>query len=181
MPRFVGSIYYFKKNNIARQIFEKAAELKNIYDELGFVRLRNKENEEPLFAVAMALNNENLIPNTGVIKADAMFYDRIKSNVIYGISKLSDPLLKVSGQEIIPSIALPAIIHYNAHFSELWVYKADVLRLHRQHYNIKLLNIFIYMRFDLVHNITNTTKKILRPFYHSIFGFRKVKKSDRID
>ena len=93
MPKFVGCIYYFKKNKIVEEIFRKAIEFKNDYDGLGFVRLNGKENEEPLLSVAMALNGESAIPNDGTIKADMMYYGKLSSNILSGYARLTEPVI----------------------------------------------------------------------------------------
>jgi hypothetical protein len=181
LPKFVGSIYYFKKNDKVYQIFNKAEELKHQYDNLGFLRLRNKENEEPLFALAMSLKNEFPIKNNGKIKADAMFYKKIRSNIATGYTILTCPLYEEAKQEVIPNLATPAIIHFNDKFTESAVYKADALRLSHPGHSRILLEIFILVRYFLPDRSINFIKNLIRPVYHFIFGVRKIKKSKRID
>lgn len=178
MPKFVGSLYYFKKNTIAEKIFENARELKNNYDGLGFVRLRNKENEEPLFAVAMAIAGQSLQPNNKDIKTDLMYYQRIRSNVLKGRVSADGALKEMTGGEQIPDIATPAILHFNGPYSDSYVYKSEVYRLHNSH--LKALETRIYLGFYLPHVVDKALKDIFRPLYRSIWGYRPVRNSNRI-
>lgn len=180
MPKFVGSVYYYKKNEVVNKIFDTAIKLRDQYDQLNFVRLRNAENEEPLLAVAMALNNETVLANDGSIKADAMFYRHITCNVSTGLTKLTKPLQEIAQNEIIPPISTPAIIHFNASFSESFVYKSDIFRLNHPHYHSLVINSIIFLKFKAADYIQSAFKKIFRPVYHLIFGFRKIKKGHRV-
>jgi len=54
LPSFYGELYYFRRGDGARKIFEHARELAARYDALGFQRLRGRVNEEAPMAVALA-------------------------------------------------------------------------------------------------------------------------------
>jgi hypothetical protein len=178
MPKFVGSVYYFKKDDKAQHIFETASELKNRYDELGFVRLRDKENEEPLFAVAMQLENESLINNPGAIKADLMYYKSIVSDVLAGKAFVSKPILEITGGEKIPDDGFPAILHFNGSYSESYHYKIEAFRLNHQ--NLIALNLAAFIKIKLPYIIKAGLKNSFRPVYHFLLGYRKIEKSKRI-
>jgi hypothetical protein len=180
MPKFVGSIYYFKNNAQSQRVFENALQLKKKYDELGFVRLRDKENEEPLFAVAMQMAGEKLLLNTGNIKADLMYYKKVSSNILKGQAQVSDPITTITGGEAIPDNAMPAILHFNASFSEGNLYKSEAIRLKYSHLNIPMLNTCIFIFVNIPYVTVTTAKNYLRPLYHAIWGYRKIKTSNRI-
>ncbi len=177
MPKFVGSVYYFKKNNTAKKIFETARELKARYDELGFVRLRNKENEEPLFAVAMGMAGENLQSNDMGVKTDLMYYKYIKSNVLKGYAEAYEPLNALTGGEQIPNVATPVILHFNGPFSDSVVYKREVYRLNNQ--STMLVNLKAYTLFNLPHLLKTVFKTLFRPLYHYLWGYRPIAQSNR--
>ena len=179
MPKFVGCIYYFKNNSIAKSIFQKASELKNEYDALGFVRLAGKENEEPLIAVAMAINNEELLANDGTIKADMMYYEKVNSNVLRGYAFAKDPILEITGCETIPKEAHPAVLHFNAVFSDHFHYQKEVFRLDHASYNNNLLSFLVWSLFNTPHNSKLFIKGTLRPLYRYFWGYRDVKKGNR--
>ncbi|WP_199120909.1 hypothetical protein [Pedobacter sp. ASV28] len=181
LPVFVGSVYYFKQGQIAANIFKKATQLKSDYDHYGFIRLRGKENEEPLIAVAMSLYGETTLQNTS-IKADAMFYKRINSNVIRG----KNDLLAIQNNFNIKdtyaneSVRNIPIIHFNASFSDGWNYKLEQFRLKNIHLPQNLVDIAGQMGIKYPAILKIWTKEILRPIYRSIFGFRKVSTSKRL-
>lgn len=179
MPKFVGCIYYFKNNPIAQSVFQKASEFKNDYDALGFVRLAGKENEEPLLAVAMALNNETLVPNDGTIKCDLMYYKKVRSNVLRGYTFATAPVLEITGGEAIPSEANPAILHFNDAFTDHYQYKAEVFRLDHAAYNRTVLEFLVRILFTIPNTSKLAAKNILRPLYHYIWGYRDVRKNKR--
>jgi hypothetical protein len=129
----------------------------------------------------MSLKNEFPIKNNGKIKADAMFYKKIRSNIATGYTILTCPLYEEAKQEVIPNLATPAIIHFNDKFTESAVYKADALRLSHPGHSRILLEIFILVRYFLPDRSINFIKNLIRPVYHFIFGVRKIKKSKRID
>ena len=180
MPKFVGSVYYFKNDLKAERIFKAAEELKNSYDELGFIRLRDKENEEPLFAVALGIAGEALLPNNGTVKADLMYYKKIVCNVLSGKAMVSRPILEIAGGEMIPDKAFPAILHFNGSFSEGYDYKSESFRLRYNTYNIYLLNALSFINFKVSYTIKRGIKNCFRMAYRFIWGYRKIEKSNRV-
>jgi len=178
MPKFVGSVYFFKKDTKAGHIFEVASELKNRYDELGFVRLRDKENEEPLFAVSLKMENEDLITNDGTIKADLMYYKNVVSNVVTGKAFVSEPIIKITGGEKIQENCSPAILHFNGPYSESYHYKMEDFRL--SHNNLLALNFAAFIKIKLPHIITTSFKNLFRPVYRRFLGYRSIEQSKRM-
>jgi hypothetical protein len=175
LPKFVGAIYYIK-------IFQFARKLKPDYDKIGLIRLRKKENEEPLMAIAMAKYLQKSIDDDGSIKADRMFYMHLKSNVINPNAYLwNTSYLPVPDYCTLYS-SIPKIIHFNASFTENYEYRAEVTRLYLQ-YNViemKFLNNLIAKVFILIPGIIKQNLiNYLRPFYHSLFGIRKIKQTTR--
>ena len=174
MPKFVGCIYYFKKNQIAESIFNKAITLKGEYDKVGFVRLNNKENEEPLISVAMAINGETPIPNDGSIKADMMYYKKITSNVITGKAILTNANYNKTNGEDIPAKCYPAIVHFNGLYTYEYCYEIEVYRLNHLNQHRLLLQIISWTMLTLPHKIKINMKSIFRPAYRLLFGYRKI-------
>ena len=156
-----------------------ALNLKESYDNLGFVRLRNKENEEPLFAVAMALCNEKLSNHDGTIKADAMYYEDIRTNVLTGKREVSRANYKIAGGEQIPSKGKPAILHFNNYYTRSYIYLKDVSRLNLKK-NGFFIEIVFFFYFDLISHIKKFLKKIFRPVYRVFIGKRTISVSHRL-
>lgn len=179
LPWFVGSVYFFKNSAITKQVIAKARELKNQYDELGFVRLRGKENEEPLLAVAMSIYDQHTIADDGLIKSDLMFYDEFSSNIITGKAILTNNSpSKTNGKEL--SVVSPMIVHFNDSFSETVEYLAEEYRLKHLQQNRYLTAIYILFKLKAKSRIIKMTKDILRPLFHKIVGPMKVKKNKRV-
>lgn len=179
LPWFVGSVYFFKNSAITKKIIARAKELKKQYDELGFVRLRDKENEEPLLAVAMATYNQYPIADDGLIKADRMFYDELRSNIVTGKAILiNNNPSTINGRE--KKLVNPLIVHFNDSFSEREEYLAEEYRLKHLQQNTFLTAFYIAIKFKTKPQIVKVTKDILRPIFHKVVGPMKVKKNKRV-
>lgn len=178
MPKFVGSVYYFRKNMAAKKIFDNARQLQERYDEYGFVRLRGKENEEPLFAVAMGINGAKAISNSGEIKADLMYYKKVDCNVLKGFTQVNASISTITGGELIPAKSQPAILHFNGSFSDNYRYNCESYRLHHQQNKLMVSLVCTYIKSSAV--MGEIIRNILRPAYRFIVGYRPVSKSSRI-
>jgi hypothetical protein len=179
LPVFVGSVYFFKKNEITKKLFEQAFSFKEKYDELGFIRLRGKENEEPLLALAMALNGE--LPYSGDlnIKADAMFYSAIDANVIKGTNsfQLLDKHKAFIYNNSNSSNAY--IVHYNASYSDGWLYQLEQVRLKNiENYSL-VKSISAIIKYEYYGKLSLFIKNTFRPTFRLIFGKRKIKPTVR--
>jgi len=181
MPKFVGCLYYFKNNEVAKSIFNKASELKKEYDNLGFLRLMGKENEEPLLAVSMAIHKETLVPNNGEVKVDMMYYEKVRSNVLNGYVKATGPITEITGCEHIPDEASPAILHFNDVFADEYLYQSDLYRLDHAGYKGPMLESMVWLRYTAPEQFKRSVKSVLRPAYRYFLGHRKVRVSKRLD
>ncbi len=180
LPVFVGSVYFFKKNPIAHAIFEKALELKTQYDEFGFVRLRGKENEEPLFALSMALYGEKVYSGNLVIKCDAMFYRSIRSNVLKGTCNLNGVEADYAGIYKNSSTDETFIIHFNADYADSWIYKMEAYRLKHQDRYSFWKRLYATTFIEGAGKAKILFKQFFRPLFHWVFGFRKIKETKRV-
>lgn len=188
-PVFCGSIYYFNHENaeLTSQFFSYAQQLKLRYENLGLIKLRNTENEEPIFALSMSKFQFKPIKDTGKLKADRMFYHHNEKNILTGKAHLFN-----SGISPIPvysklNEAFPLIIHYNARYTDFHEYKSDVKRLelvmlknHSINYADFYVKLFIEWPGIIKLKIKYLIKGTFRPVYRRIFGIRKVEKSLRV-
>lgn len=187
VPRFCGGIYYFKKGEIGREVFEKARQLERRYDELGLVRLRGAPNEEPLIGLAMSLAGQHPIPEDGTIKAEPMYFsERAELDVFSGKARLfnrkGQPKLYPSWK--IPDEVFPAVVHFNCAYAEQPPYTTEAMRLRKVRQNgwsLWLATAYAYFMCLLPYTIREKTKNVLRPFYRSLFGYRAVRPSKRIN
>lgn len=183
MPRFVGGVYYLEKGETSTQVFSKARDLLSQYDDIGLIRLRGVENEEPLVALAMSASGEKAIPEDGSIKADRMFFHMIDTNILSGKARLWNKG-KNENQRYYPiASSNPVIVHFNASFAEGFEYQSEVIRLILSfRYNIPhvLANMVAFGTTTLPGLLKSNVKNVLRPLYHFLFGHRKIKSSKRL-
>lgn len=182
MPRFVGGVYYLEKGEVCKGVFDKARELLPSYDKLGLIRLRGKENEEPLVALGMAHLSQETIPEDGRIKADRMFYSYLTTNVLSGKAKLWNKEEFPKGAYFQISKSTPVIVHFNDSYSEEYEYLAETHRLYLcAKLPSKLLaNLSAHLYHIMPGKFKGMVKGILRPLYHTFFGYRNIKVSKRI-
>lgn len=185
IPKFNGGIYYLEKGEKATQVYQRAREIEQQYDEIGFKRLRNRPNDEVIMALAMAQLNEEPLIDDGTIMSDPLccqapyYLDVIKGSAFMENppppNKLHQdwyPFQKVS----------PKIVHFLGYYTEHYPYKKEVFRLRKKLKNkLTFLNeakaLFAIEKYS---QLKTTVKTTLRPIYHVLFGTRKVKQSNRI-
>jgi hypothetical protein len=176
VPVFVGAVYYIEDGETAQKIFETARQVKQNYDESGFVRLRGLPNEEPLLSVGMALHDQAPVSDDGTIKADAMHFEtEMRIDVLEGTSYFRGASDKVTAWGV--TEARPTIAHFNDAYAEKMPYIRE---------QQKLENIFadgFSRRWASVHSVLTqsipfwtreTTKDLLRPGYRALFGTREI-------
>lgn len=185
LPRFVGALYYIEKNDISNRVFTKARELEEKYDDIGLIRLRGHKNEEPLIAIAMALNGQKALTDDGNIKADRMSYDyRMKADVFQGIAKLWN---HCKNPQDFPTWvhlpeAHPIIVHFNAHYTECEPYTSESIELQLVMVNkcpIWAARCYTFIICSLPETIIRLSKETLRSLFRKFFGIRKITPSLR--
>lgn len=174
VPVFVGAVYYLERGETASRVFETARKIEQEYDKGGFIRLRGVPNEEPLISVGMAKEGCEPVPDDGGIKVDAMFWKKAEMSLLRGESKVTFPERRQ---------ACPALLHFNCSFSEKPPYTNGVLSL-------KLASLYRWPRLPaeiagtlvclLPFLLRQMLLDIFRPLYRRIFGFRQIKKSQRM-
>jgi hypothetical protein len=182
-PLLCGSVYYFEKGEMANNIFDYARSLLKSYHDIGLISLRNKENEEPLIAISMAKFNQLPVNDTGLIKADKMFYEFLDTNVIEGKARLwNTDRIPIPEYSKLKS-ASPLIVHFNAYYAEMFEYKAEVIRLKQVflgNKSIAFANLYAAILSIAPGKSIKAFKNLLRPFYRSIFGYRNAKSLKRM-
>lgn len=182
MPRFVGGVYYLEPSEVTQKVFEYARHLKPRYDELGLIRLRGKENEEPLIALGMAKYEFNAIPEDGSIKADRMFFRYIKSNVLAGKAHFWNNKDYPHKAYFKIDFSFPVIGHFNNTFSENYEYASEERRLYlnEKGWNYFFIESYVWLFILAPGKLKERVKNIFRPFFHAIFSPRKLKQSKRL-
>lgn len=115
-----GGTYYFKKNDTAKKVFDKAKELLTRYNEIGFAKLRGGYNEEGLMAVAMATYGELPYDDKGTGMRTPMGQSgQFRMDVLKGYCSFIKHGTLVS----------PAIMHFGGDCMETFFYRREVRKL----------------------------------------------------
>jgi len=182
-PLLCGSVYYFEKGEPAAEIFAHARSLLKSYEKIGLVPLRGKENEEPLIAISMAKFNQQPVNDTGMIKADRMFYEYLKANVIKGKARLwNSKNIPVPEYSKLMQ-ASPLIVHFNAGYAESFEYESEVIRLKKvllENHSIVIANLFAFVISIFPGKTSTMLKNVFRPIYRAFFGYQKIQLSKRL-
>jgi len=185
IPKFNGGIYYLEKGEIAGRVYDTARSLEKKYDEIGFVRLRNRPNDEVVMALAMELNQQQPIRDDGSILAEFVnFQSGIKSDLMNGVAELyNHPNHPNYRENWHLTTARPAIVHFLGHHNQVLPYIKEVKQLQylvSNKWPRGMARTFAAAQVSIPFLAKSFFKKIFRPLYHSIFGTRKVKVSERI-
>jgi hypothetical protein len=120
IPLFNGGTYYFKNKDIATKIYDQARQLKENYDEMGFKKFRGSINEEPLVAVAMAINNIEAVDDKGFgMRTPIGLNGALKIDVLNKKCEFDKDGLYVK----------PAIMHFAGAYANAFHYKREVRKL----------------------------------------------------
>jgi hypothetical protein len=182
VPVFVGCVYYFKKDEAAKAVFETARDLVDRYDDLGYVRLRDLPNEEPLLSTGMALEGQKPIADDGSLKADAMNFDEeIQVDVFEGRSRFRGDGTKQTSWGV--TTARPIIAHFNDTYAEKPPYTRErekLERVYKDGWSPKRASLYATVRRELPHRAVEMLKDVGRPLYRTLFGTRDVTKNPRV-
>jgi hypothetical protein len=185
LPKFNGGIYYLENGTKAKAVYQLARQLETQYDEIGFVRLRNRPNDEVIIALAMALSNEAPIKDDGTIMSDPLSCPgNFTTDIVKGKTSLyNPPKPSPLHQDWYPFERVhPLIIHFLGHHSLSYQYKKDAYLLQ----NLRSgkvgfgKNLAAAIRIEWPMKIKIVLKNTFRPAYKLLFGIRQVKPSERV-
>lgn len=185
LPKFNGGIYYLENGPVAAQVYQTAHQLEKQYDEIGFVRLRGRPNDEVLMALSMALNDQKPIADDGSILAEFVnFQSGIKSRLLSGLAELyNEPNHPLYQSQWHLTVARPAIVHYLGDYNKKMPYlkEARLLKyIFEAKYPVWLSRFLTFWLIVLPFETNALFKNIFRPLYHQLFGAREIKKSERV-
>jgi hypothetical protein len=120
IPLFNGGTYYFNNKAVAEDIYDKARNLADDYEALGFKKMNGSINEEPLVAVAMALNNVDAVDDKGIGMRTP-----IGINGPLNIDTFKQECYFDKEGEIVS----PAILHFAGSYSIAFHYRRETARL----------------------------------------------------
>jgi hypothetical protein len=185
LPKFNGGIYYIENGDRASLVYTLARKLETQYDDIGFVRLRNRPNDEVIMALAMELSKEKPVTDDGSILAEFInFQSGIKSDLLNGVAELyNDPAHSKHQKNWHLTLAKPLIVHFLGHYNQILPYTKEVKQLEyilRDKYNLGKARLLTFVQVTLPSQTVTFIKDIIRPAYHIIAGARLVKKSERV-
>lgn len=186
IPGFNGCVYYLEKGDVSRAVYAKARELEPQYEALGMKLLRGKPNDELLMSVSMAIHGLKGIEDDGTVYGDPLASPGpMHLDILKGEAELVNPLPPdPNHREWYPfHKTRPVIVHFlgNAtdhppYTTQTWLLKTVWV----EGKNESQARLEAWLRFDLPWKITESVKNTLRPVYHALLGYRKVKKSKRV-
>lgn len=185
LPKFNGGIYYLEKGPVATAVYSCARELEKKYDDIGFLRLRNRPNDEVLMALAMQLNGQTPVADDGTVMSDPQACQGdYMIDVIAGKRLLvNPPAPHPLHQDWYPFQRIsPVIVHFLAYYTEHFPYLREVYRLkkalHSKAGRANYLRALFFIEYPI--RIKKFAKNTFRPIFKLLFGTRIVKKSARV-
>src|SRR5437899_1696335 len=92
MAENLARSFYLEKGAAATRVYERARALEKQYDEIGFVRLRNRPNDEVIMALAMQLEGMKPLIDDGSIMSDPLACPgKYQIDVVNGNTLLINP------------------------------------------------------------------------------------------
>lgn len=185
IPKFNGGVYYLEKGEIANRVYQTAREIEKNYDKIGFVRLRNRPNDEVIMALAMELEGLAPINDDGTIMSDPF---ACPGNYHLDIKKGKTLLINPPAPN--PNhrswynfhIVSPLIVHFLGSHTYDYQYRSEVAKLPlllSNRFNF-LQNLKILLSIQVPAIAKIWFKNLFRPLYRILYGTRKVQISDRI-
>ena len=185
IPQFNGGLYYLEKGIKAAEVYTTARELEEQYDEIGFIRLRNRPNDEVLMALSMQLHGQTPLTDDGTIMSDPQACrGTFKINVISGERLLvNPPPPNPAHQKWYPfNKVSPAIVHFLGSYTNDYPYLREVYRLNKA--AAGKLNLFSEITalatIQYPQQFKAGLKNWLRPVFRKFFNARKIERSERI-
>jgi len=185
MPKFNGGIYYIERGDEATRVYNAARELETQYDQIGFIRLRDRPNDEVLMSLAMELNQQVPIAEDGNILGELLnFRTGARSDLLNGLAELyNDPSNSAYNKNWPLTIGRPVIVHFLGHHNLLMPYIKEAKQLKYLFVNnlpINAARLITFIQVTLPFTIVLNLKNIFRSAYRAVFGVRKIKKSERV-
>lgn len=185
LPKFNGGIYYLENGNIASKTYQLARNIEKDYDKLGFVRLRNKPNDEVIMALAMQLEGLKPIIDDGTIMSDPF---ACPGN--YKLDIKTGKTLMINPPEPSPvhrywykfHKVSPLIVHFLGSHTTDYQYKSETAKLPlllNNQFNL-YQNLKIILTIELTAKIKIQFKNLFRPLYRVLLGKRKIQISARV-
>ncbi|GAB3927703.1 hypothetical protein [Mucilaginibacter myungsuensis] len=185
LPKFNGGLYYVESGELANTVYTTARELEQQYDEIGFVRLRDRPNDEVIMALAMQLHAQTPLIDDGTVMSDPQACPGgYNIDVIKGERWLLNPQAPHPlHQGWYPFVRVsPLIVHFLGYYTMRYPYRREVYRLSAASTNKSYLlsGLYALLTIEYPERLADSFKTIFRSTYHKLFGVRKIKTSERV-
>lgn len=185
IPKFNGGLYYLENGGAAAGVYERARDIEKQYDEIGFVRLRNRPNDEVIMALVMQLEGMSPLIDDGTIMSDPQACPgKLHLDVIKGSAVLTNPAPpNPLHQDWYPFEKVsPLIVHFLGQYTQHYPYRLEVYRLKKiagdsLHW---FSNLKGKIAIEYPERLTLFLKDTFRSTYRRLFGVRKIKSSARV-
>jgi hypothetical protein len=136
-------------------------------------------------ALAMELNQQVPVPDDGSILAEFVnFQSGIKSDLLKGFAELYNDPANPSYKPNWPlKLARPVVVHFLGHYNQVMPYIKEIKQLQylsAHKWSQGMTKFITFVQVTLPFETILFVKNKLRPLYRSLFGFRKIEKSERI-
>lgn len=157
IPKFNGGAYYFKKDAITANIYNDAREITGRYTDIGLKYLNGALNEEPVIAIAMAVNHVKAIDDSGKgMRTPIGINGPLNVDVLNQHCRFIKNGVRVK----------PAILHFAGAYTDAFHYKREItkLKLSRKipHINKKLVSLIVNIAFNSRYGLFVFCKRILK-------------------
>lgn len=181
LPRFNGGVYYLERGETSDRVYREAQALEARYDEIGFIRLRGKPNDEVLMALAMAIHGQGAVPEDGTIMNSTLAGPGgVEIDVLEGHARLLNPRAHPDHNGWYEQEELsPALVHFLGPEVARYPYRREELRLERlaQSWPGWAATLWADATFSAPWLARQHAKDLLRPLYRRIAGTRPVQES----
>jgi hypothetical protein len=157
LPLFNGGVYCFKKNDVTTNIFNKAREIKDRYFDIGIQNFRGTLADEPLIAIAMALNNVEAVEDGGIaMRTPIGIEGPLNVDVLGQYCHFSKEGIQVK----------PAILHFSGSNANAFHYKRECAKLklsvHLPFLSRKFVSLLINLIYNTWYTIWVFCKRVLK-------------------
>ncbi len=158
IPLFNGGVYYFKRGETATNIYTTAREIRDQYFQIEIDDFRGSMADEPLMAIAMAINKVEAVDDQALIMRTPIG--------INGALKI-DVLNEVCAFDKQGEKAEPAIMHFAGAYSIAFHYKREIaklklLKVSTPLLNKKLVSLFINGTYNVSYGSYVFCKRVLK-------------------
>lgn len=185
VPRFNGGVYYLERGETCTQVYDTARALLPLYGEIGFELLRGAPNEELLVSLAMALHGQKPVAEDGTIMNSILAGPGgVELDVFKGRSRLSNPKDHHAHNPWYRQEELrPAVLHFCGSDTTVYPYGREILRLdlvRGKGWPLWAASLWAWLTYTVPVRSWATTKSLLRPAFHALFGPRRIRRSQRV-